>query len=99
MAVLIMLLAAELVLIIIFVFTLYKEIINFIFVKHKIKVYRILIKVRHSYYDYGFMTNLSMSVFASSLVAIVVSSGMFTLAYSVMAIFSFIAMIDYNYKK
>jgi len=76
------------------------DLLKFIFYKHKFFVLRFLVKLRHTYYDYSFMTNLSMGVFASSIVALVVSTGVYTIvAYSLVAVISFIAMIDYNYKK
>ena len=56
-------------------------------------------KINYSLNDYSFMTNLSMGVFISSLVAIIVTSGVVMFIYMAMAIFAFFAMIDYNYKK
>jgi hypothetical protein len=41
-----------------------------------------------------------MGIFASSIVALVVSTGIYTIvAYSLVAVVSFVAMIDYNYKR
>lgn len=75
-----------------------KELAVNIFIKYKFSIFRLFIKLKFSYYDYAFMSSLSMGVFASSIVAIIVSKGGFIIAYFVVAIVSFKAMIDYNYK-
>jgi len=78
---------------------LVKGLFNALYFKYRYKLLKILVKLRYSYYDYGFMTNLTIGIFASSIVALIVSTGTFTiLVYTLVAVVSFIAMIDYNYK-
>ena len=78
-----------------FVFTVFE----LIYLKYKFKIFRGILKVRFSFYDYSFMTNLSMSIFASSLVSLIVSQSVMSIvACAIAMVMSFIAMIDYNYK-
>jgi len=80
--------------------SIFADVFKFIYKKNKMSTLRFLVKLRHAYYDYSFMTNLSMGIFASSIVALVVSTGIYTIvAYSLVAVVSFVAMIDYNYKR
>ena len=74
--------------------------VKFILKKYKFVFYRFFIKLKFSWNDNAFMSNLSMGIFASSIVALIVSTGVFTITiYILVAIVSFIAMIDYNFKK
>jgi len=65
-----------------------------------LKILRVEVKARFAYRDYEFMTNLSIGIFASSLVAMFVAeSFMAIVVFSITIIISAIAMVDYNYKK
>jgi hypothetical protein len=76
------------------------SVFELIYLKYKFKILRVKIKARFAYYDYEFMTNLSIGIFASSLVAMFVSESFITVVvFSITIIISAIAMVDYNYKK
>lgn len=78
-----------------FVFSVFE----LIYFKYKFKILRAESKARFSFYDYSFMTNLSMGIFVSSLVALIISQSVMSVITCTMAmIISLIAMIDYNYK-
>lgn len=90
----------ELVLISTLVFFVFKEFYYFVLYKYKYK-YKILkmkAKAKYSFEDNVFMTNLSLGVFASSLVAVVTAKGYFVLIYLIVTFISAFAMVNYNYK-
>jgi len=75
------------------------SIFELIYLKYKFKILRVEVKVRFAFNDYTFMTNLSIGIFASSLVALIVSQSVASVVICMTAmIMSSIAMVDYNYK-
>lgn len=72
----------------------------YVYNRYKYKLFKFIIKLNLAYRDNDFMTNLSMGVFASSLVALFVANTLVsTIICSFASLVSFIAMVDYRYKK
>jgi len=75
------------------------SVFELIYLKYKFKILRVKVKAKFAYLDYKFMTNLSIGIFASSLVAMFVAESFISVVvFSITITISAIAMIDYNYK-
>ena len=81
-------------------FFIIRSIAKYIFNRYRIVLLKFFVKLKYAFNDYDFMANLSIGIFASSLIALVVSvKEVVIIIYVITTVLSFVAMIDYNYKK
>jgi len=79
------------------ILTFMLDFFKFIFRIHKIPILRYLVKIRYMFRNKNIVLNISISMFAGSVVASFVTSGFALSFYILAALISLKLIIDYNY--